>query len=73
MDVEAFWREREDELDEYARLALSGELDLARVVTHTAPLDGVEAALDRLRRGEGARTVLLVDRALAGYFPRQNG
>ena len=54
------------ELPGYAQLALSGELDLTRVITHTAPLDGVEEALERLRRGEGARTVLLVDRALAG-------
>jgi hypothetical protein len=29
-------------------------------------LDGAEAALDRLRRGEGARTILVVDETLAG-------
>ncbi len=58
------------ELPGYAELALSGELDLTKVITHTAPLEGVEEALDRLRRGEGARTVLLVDRALAGELPR---
>jgi S-(hydroxymethyl)glutathione dehydrogenase / alcohol dehydrogenase len=52
-----------------AGLALSGELDLAGVVTHTAPLDGVEEALERLRRGEGARTVLVLDVALAGRSP----
>jgi S-(hydroxymethyl)glutathione dehydrogenase/alcohol dehydrogenase len=55
------------ELPGLAELALSGELDLAGVITHVDGLEGVEAALDRLRRGEGARTVLLVDRALAGY------
>ena len=55
------------ELPGLAALALSGELDLAGVITHVDGLEGVEAALDRLRRGEGARTVLLVDRALAGY------
>ena len=55
------------ELPEYARLAVSGDLDLASVITHTAPLEDTEAALERLRRGEGARTVLLVDRALAGW------
>jgi len=54
------------ELPEYARLALAGELDLASVITHTAPLDGAEEALGRLRRGEGARTVLIVDESLAG-------
>ena len=56
------------ELPGLAALALAGDLDLARVVTHVDTLDGVEAALDRLRRGEGARTVLLVDPALAEYY-----
>lgn len=55
------------ELPDLAELALSGTLDLAAVVSHVEALDGVEAALDRLRRGEGARTVLIVDPALAGY------
>jgi S-(hydroxymethyl)glutathione dehydrogenase / alcohol dehydrogenase len=49
-----------------ARLALAGELDLAGVVTHRTDLGGVEEALGRLRRGEGARTVVIVDPALAG-------
>ena len=57
------------ELPELARLALDGQLDLAGVVTHLDGLDGVEAALDRLRRGEGARTVLVIDEALAGATP----
>jgi len=55
------------EIPELAELALAGDLDLASVVTHVGALDDVEVALDRLRRGEGARTVLLVDPALAGY------
>ncbi|MGH3137713.1 MAG: zinc-binding dehydrogenase [Gaiellaceae bacterium] len=55
------------ELPGLAGLALSGDLDLPGVVTHVDDLEGVQAALDRLRRGEGARTVLLVDRELAGY------
>jgi S-(hydroxymethyl)glutathione dehydrogenase / alcohol dehydrogenase len=54
------------EIPELAALALAGELDLAAAVTHTTDLDGVPAALERLREGEGARTVVLVDRALAG-------
>ena len=54
------------ELPELAALALAGALDLAGVVTHVDALDGVEAALDRLRRGEGARTVLIMDAELAG-------
>ena len=35
-------------------------------MTHVDALDGIEAALERLRRGEGARTVLVVDAELAG-------
>jgi S-(hydroxymethyl)glutathione dehydrogenase/alcohol dehydrogenase len=54
------------ELPGLAALALSGELDLAGVVTHFDTLDGLEAAFDRLRRGEGARTILLIDPATAG-------
>jgi S-(hydroxymethyl)glutathione dehydrogenase/alcohol dehydrogenase len=55
------------ELPGLAELALSGGLDLAGVVSTVDALDGVQAALDRLRRGEGARTVLLIDEVLAGY------
>ncbi len=55
------------ELPGLAALALSGDLDLSGVVTQVDGLDGVEAALDRLRRGEGARTVLLIDSELAQY------
>jgi Zn-dependent alcohol dehydrogenase len=55
------------ELPELARLAVTGELDLGGVVTHVAGLDGVEEAFERLRRGEGARTVLLVDADRAGF------
>jgi S-(hydroxymethyl)glutathione dehydrogenase / alcohol dehydrogenase len=54
------------ELPDLARLAVGGELDLAGVVTHTVGLDGVEEGLQRLRRGEGGRTVVVVDEALAG-------
>ena len=57
------------ELPDLARLALDGHLDLAGVVTHVDGLAGVEAALDRLRRGEGARTVLVIDAAIAGATP----
>jgi S-(hydroxymethyl)glutathione dehydrogenase/alcohol dehydrogenase len=57
------------DLPELASLALEGELDLAGVVSHTTDLDGVEAALGRLRRGEGARTVVIVDPELSGGAP----
>lgn len=49
------------DLPELANLALAGTLDLAGVVTAVDSLDGVQEALDRLRAGEGARTVLVVD------------
>jgi S-(hydroxymethyl)glutathione dehydrogenase/alcohol dehydrogenase len=55
------------DLPQLAELALSGELDLAGVVTTVEPLEQVNDALDRLRHGEGVRTVLLVDEVLAGY------
>jgi len=54
------------DLPRLAELALAGELDLAGVVTSVEPLEAVNDALDRLRRREGSRTVLVVDRALAG-------
>jgi S-(hydroxymethyl)glutathione dehydrogenase / alcohol dehydrogenase len=53
-------------LAELAGLALAGDLDLAGVVTRVDPLDEVEAALERLRTGEGVRTVLVTDPELAG-------
>jgi Zn-dependent alcohol dehydrogenase len=37
------------------------------VVTHVTELDGIDAAFARMRAGEGARTVVLVDAALAAY------
>jgi S-(hydroxymethyl)glutathione dehydrogenase/alcohol dehydrogenase len=61
------------DLPELARLAATGELDLAGVVTQVDPLDGVGAALDRLRRGEGVRTILALDRTLAGLEPATVG
>jgi len=54
------------DLPDLAELALRGELDLAGVVTAIEPLDAVNDALDRLRHGEGARTVLILDEELAG-------
>jgi S-(hydroxymethyl)glutathione dehydrogenase/alcohol dehydrogenase len=56
------------DLPRLAAHAVAGDLDLAGVVTAVEPLEAVNDALDRLRRGEGARTVLLIDRELAGYY-----
>ncbi len=55
------------ELPGLVRLAASGQIDLAAVVSHVTDLDGVEEALQRLRRGEGARTIVIVDEQLAGH------
>jgi S-(hydroxymethyl)glutathione dehydrogenase/alcohol dehydrogenase len=61
------------DLPRLAELAVSGELDLAGVVSTIDSLDGVHAALDRLRAGEGTRTVLIVDDELAGRSPDRGG
>ncbi|HEV8652243.1 MAG TPA: alcohol dehydrogenase catalytic domain-containing protein [Actinomycetes bacterium] len=55
---------------ELARLAADGLLDLATGVSDLTDLDGLEAAFDRLRRGDGAaRTVAILDPVLAGAVP----
>jgi Zn-dependent alcohol dehydrogenase len=54
------------DLPHLAALARDGELDLAGAVTHRTTLDGVDEALERLRRGEGGRTVVVVDAEAAG-------
>jgi dihydroorotase len=51
------------------RLVRDGVLDVQEVVSHFADLDGVPAALDRLRAGEGVRTVVVLDEELAGPRP----
>ena len=55
------------ELPGLVRLAASGQIDLAAVVSHVTDLDGVEEALQRLRCGEGARTIVILDEQLAGH------
>jgi S-(hydroxymethyl)glutathione dehydrogenase/alcohol dehydrogenase len=54
------------EIAELAALAASGGLDLAGSVSHITDLEGIEEAFARLRRGEGARTVAILDPELAG-------
>ena len=53
-------------LGELAQLVLDGRLDLAGVVSDVIGLADVEAALGRLRRGQGARSVIVIDQQLAG-------
>lgn len=50
-----------------AEQTAAGRFPVADVVTHVTELDGIDAAFARMRAGEGARTVVLVDSALAGY------
>ena len=42
----------------YAQLHLDGRLPVERLVTERIGLDGVEAAFERMRRGEGVRSVI---------------
>ena len=61
------------DLPALAQLTVSGELDLDEVVTHVTDLDGINDALDRLRRGEGARTIVVLDTGLAQAPTRTGG
>jgi S-(hydroxymethyl)glutathione dehydrogenase/alcohol dehydrogenase len=54
------------ELPHLVELVQAGRLELADVISHRAPLEGAQEALDRLRRGEGARTMLVLDEEAAG-------
>ncbi len=47
-------------------LVRTGRLGLADMVSHLIELDEVPEALDRLRRGEGDRSVIVIDPGLAG-------
>jgi Zn-dependent alcohol dehydrogenase len=47
-------------------LVRTGRLQLADMVSHLIDLDGVAEAMDRLRRGEGDRSVIVIDPELAG-------
>jgi alcohol dehydrogenase len=55
-----------------ARLAAAGRFPVGDVVSHVTDLDGIEAAFERLRAGEGARTLAVVDPELAGYSGRSS-
>jgi S-(hydroxymethyl)glutathione dehydrogenase/alcohol dehydrogenase len=53
-------------LGQLAQLVVDGRLSVADVVTDLIGLDEVEEALGRLRRGEGGRSVIVIDEELAG-------
>jgi S-(hydroxymethyl)glutathione dehydrogenase / alcohol dehydrogenase len=50
-----------------AEMTVEGRFPIADVVSHSTGLDGIEAAFERLRRGEGTRTVALIDEETAGW------
>jgi S-(hydroxymethyl)glutathione dehydrogenase / alcohol dehydrogenase len=54
-------------------LVRSGRLSLGDVVSDVIELDGIEAAFDRLRRGVGGRSIVIIDRDLAGLAPGARG
>ena len=54
------------ELGRLAALVAAGRLTLTDVISHLTDLAGIGDALERLRRGAGARTVVILDRELAG-------
>ncbi len=47
----------------------SGRLDVADVVSDVIELGQINEAFDRLRAGEGSRSVIAIDPALAGVAP----
>jgi Zn-dependent alcohol dehydrogenase len=53
-------------LGRLTQLVVDGRLSLGEVVSDVISLDGIEDALGRLRRGEGARSVIVIDEELAG-------
>ena len=61
-----------DALPHIVSLVAQGRLELADVVSHFVPLDGINEALARLRYGEGARTIVVLDPDLA-EAPSGNG
>jgi S-(hydroxymethyl)glutathione dehydrogenase/alcohol dehydrogenase len=53
------------EIARLGRLMADGRLEVADAVSHLTDLEGIEEAFGRLRRGSGARTVAVIDPALA--------
>ncbi len=54
------------EIADLAGLVAAGHFDVASTVSHLTDLTGIEEAFGRMRRGEGARTVAVIDPELAG-------
>lgn len=54
------------ELPQLAAMAASGEFPLADSVSHFTDLSGIGEAFERMNNGIGARTVILIDKTIAG-------
>jgi S-(hydroxymethyl)glutathione dehydrogenase/alcohol dehydrogenase len=57
------------EIAELALLVAEDRFDVTGAISHTTDLDDVEDAFERLRHGEGARTILVIDPELVGPLP----
>lgn len=49
------------EIAELSGLVASGHVDLSNTVSHMTSLEGINEAFERMQRGEGVRTVVLMD------------
>lgn len=58
------------EIAELGELAVTGALDIGSSVSSLIDLDGIEEAFARMRRGEGARSVAVLDPGLAAIENR---
>ena len=54
------------EIARLGQLMADGRLEVTDAISHLTDLDGIEDAFGRLRSGSGARTVAVIDAALAG-------
>lgn len=55
-----------EELPELAEMAASGRFPLADSVSHFTDLDGIDDAFQRMNQSVGARTVIVIDKTIAG-------
>jgi S-(hydroxymethyl)glutathione dehydrogenase/alcohol dehydrogenase len=54
------------DIPQLAQMVVDGKLPLRDVVSDFTDLEGIDDAFDRMRRGVGARTIVVIDAAVAG-------
>ena len=59
------------EIAQLAELIDSGGFDVASSISHATSLTGIGDALERMRRSDGARTVVVLDDELVGPLPER--